>query len=316
MRNLAIFDPLSIDAQEVRRKLELKRHLWHELKLLSTNPDEDGSLTESDGAAALVQAYESGALETTDLVFAPGSDFDTISSDLLPSTRTILLGSGPEGASSIVYGVNHDRAEGTTTVVSPEASVVALGHIARPLRDLGLRRLSATTIYPVSSRGGAALDELFDQTRQLLNFNPNPTTPQLDHQVAFNVIPDPTRQYRAERQLAEVLGSATETGLAVSIQTLLGGVFHGVSISVFLEFDEDPGEGAILEMLEESDYLEIVEEPSHLGPIDAADREEILLGELASSGPAGSYRLWGVFDNLTRGGASNAVDLAEWLLAS
>jgi len=316
MRNLAILDPQSIEGQEIRRKLELKRHLWHDLKLISTDPELDGGLAEIDGAAALISVYEPGALDNVDLIFATAAEYETFSGDLLPSTRTILSGSGPEEAPSIVYGVNHDRAHGATTVVSPDPCVVALAQIARPLLDLGLDRITATAIYPISTLGGIALDELFDQTRQLMNFTPNPTTPHLDHQVAFNTIPASAHQYRAERQLGDVLGRDPETGLgtAVSVQTLLAGVFHGVSLSIFLDFADDPGEGAILEMLEENSYLEIVEDPSKLGPIDAADREEILVGELAAAGRPGSYRLWSVFDNLTRGSASNMVDLAESLL--
>jgi len=50
-----------------------------------------------------------------------------------------------------------------------------------------------------------------------------------------------------------------------------------------------------------------------LGPIDAAATDDVLLGHLRSESP-GSYWLWSVMDNLTRGGASNAIAIAEALL--
>jgi aspartate-semialdehyde dehydrogenase len=82
-----------------------------------------------------------------------------------------------------------------------------------------------------------------------------------------------------------------------------------------VSFEEDPGAERVRECLAAQPRIEIVAEGDLPGPTDAAAREEILVADLRpSSAQPGSYELWAVMDNLTRGGASNVVETVETLL--
>ncbi|HET9766539.1 MAG TPA: aspartate-semialdehyde dehydrogenase, partial [Thermoanaerobaculia bacterium] len=99
----------------------------------------------------------------------------------------------------------------------------------------------------------------------------------------------------------------------VSAQVLQAGVFHGFAASVHLAFEPDPGVAALRDAYADRPYLRWADNDAPLGPIDAASTDDVLLGHLRPDGP-GSYWLWSVMDNLTRGGATNAIAIAEALL--
>ena len=311
MHSIAIFDPLSLAGQEIRRTLEARHHLWRELKLLSTDPEQHGGLTEVDGGAAMVSAYGEGELDGVDLVLSPGAEYETFAADVSPATRLVLLERGPEELPPAVHGVNQGRLDPSAgRFVSPDPAVVVLAHLLEPLAHLGLRGAWATVVYPVSSLGGPALDELFEQTRALLNFQPNPVTPHIGHQMAFNLVPSTAEPGALASQLRAVL----DRDLDVAIAPLVGGIFHSLSVSLFVELGEDPGAEEVGRLWGESEQIALIEEADRLGPTDAADRDEVLVTDPVAAGRPGTYRVWAVADNLTRGVAANAVDLAEWLL--
>jgi aspartate-semialdehyde dehydrogenase len=104
----------------------------------------------------------------------------------------------------------------------------------------------------------------------------------------------------------------------VATQVVQAGVFHSYSASVHVAFAPAPagvpGLEAVREALSAAPWLRWADQEP-LGPVDAAGAEEVLLGPLRPDGARpGAFWLWSVMDNLTRGGASNAVALAEALL--
>ncbi len=112
------------------------------------------------------------------------------------------------------------------------------------------------------------------------------------------------------RDLRQVLGGEARLAFRI-VQT---GVFHSFGVSVYVECAEDPGAEGVREALAASPFLEFSTSSDPPGPIDAAAREEVLLGQVEADpeGPGG-YWLWGVMDNLTRGGALNALAITEAL---
>ncbi|MEJ2086836.1 MAG: hypothetical protein P8Y44_14430, partial [Acidobacteriota bacterium] len=73
----------------------------------------------------------------------------------------------------------------------------------------------------------------------------------------------------------------------------------------------------ILDRLLQSQYLELANKPEVLGPVDAASSERILFSPpRRSERRPDSFRIWSVMDNLTRGGALNALAIAEYILTN
>jgi len=284
------------------------------LELLTADPEGTGRSTENGGEIGLVDALTAEALESVDLlVLIAGATGVESAIDLLPSGTPALLLTAAESSTSgvaAVAGVNDHVITDARIVRSPHAAVVALAHLVDALDQFGPSRVSASALLPVSIHNhSAGLDEFFEQTRAMLSFEQNVPTAVLGRQLAFDVLPLDGGS-ALDDELSEVLGHA----LGVSIQPLQGPVFHGTAISATFQLTEPADARLVTERLSESRVIEVAEDGAHLGSKEAAGRDEILVGEVRVS-PDGSCRIWAVLDNLTRGGALNALELAEKIIA-
>lgn len=330
MTKLAIFHPTDLAATELREALDDRTDLWHELVLLAGDEKEVGTLTEARGTAAMVTEVDATSFDGVDVAFffGPAEHYRPHLDALAPGTTAVLFSSDPSAAEGhpLVAGINLDTLRRGDRVASPHPGAVALSHLLHPLLPLGLERAVATVLQPVSIFGKAGLDELFEQTRAVLNFQPVEKREHLPTQLAFNLLRPEGSSDALAAQTRQVLGVDGSGGddsggndsaarkLAISAQVLQAGIFHGFGISLHLVFGEDPGHGAITERLEESPALDFAVDAELMGPIDAAARQEILIGEVQrEAGDEGVYSLWAVMDNLTVGGATNALAILEAL---
>lgn len=313
MSVLALIHPTDLLAVELRESLDRRRDLWRELRLLSTSEEEVGTLVEVRGAAAMVQGLEEDSLEGVDVVFFSGpiEPSRPLLRALPPAAIAVVLSpdAGPEDGQPLIAGVNLEAAEPGRPLLSPHPGAVALAHLLHPLGSFGPRRAVATLLEPVSTCGKAGLDEMLEQTRGILTFRGSPPAEILPAQLAFNVLPSvgaPTAHMAAH------LRAVLQGDLEISIHVLKAGVFHSYGICLHVELAEDPGVEAVVEALAEHPMNDRSPDPELLGPIDAAARDEVLIGPVVPD-PArpGAYQVWAVMDNLTCGGARNALAILE-----
>jgi aspartate-semialdehyde dehydrogenase len=125
-------------------------------------------------------------------------------------------------------------------------------------------------------------------------------------QLSFNVLPTPLSPDRLAAQLQAVLGGLPP----VALQILQGAVFHSVSASLYVRFAGEPTSAVVRKALSASPFLEVADKPKHLGPIDAAASDKVIYGTVRRDEAGGGLWLWAVMDNLTRGGALNAIEIA------
>lgn len=308
--NIAIVHPTGLLGEALREELDRVPELWRELGLFTADETEVGSLTDTRDGAAFVKRWDAEEIERYPLVFlcgAPESHADLLD-QLPPGSTPILLPSSPGTAEArpIVVGVNDEEILSGERLLSAHPAVVLLARLLAPLRDLGLRQATATVTLPASITGRKdALDELFEQTRSLLAFSGQRPQAIFGRQLAFNLYAVPPVTAALGEQLRAVL-----PGLDVAVQALQAGVFHGIGASVSLRFRHEMESEELREALLDAVGIEFTEdeEPS---PVDAASREEILLGELSREGE--SHGLWAVMDNLTTGSAKNAVGILKVL---
>lgn len=317
MTTLALVHPTDLLAVEIRQALDRRRDLWQDLRLLSPEKEEIGVLTEVRGAAAMVRKLEKDSLEGVDVAFfcsAMAANRPLLRR--LPPTVTAVVTSpdaAPGDGHPLVAGVNLETAgEGPAgearALVSPHAGTVALAHLLHPLRAFEPRRAVATLLEPLSTCGRAGLDEAFAQTRNILAFQPPPPREVFPVQMAFNLLPVAAPTEHMAAHLGRVLGRE----LQLSIRVLRVGVFHSYAISLYLELASDPGAEEVRRVLGEHPLNDLAVDPELLGPIDAAARDEVLVGAVeADPRVAGGYHLWAVMDNLTCGGALNVLAILE-----
>ncbi len=318
MRTLAVVHPTSLIAKELRERLEARPALCRELRLLSAEEEEIGTLTESVGAAAFVGRIEPESFDGVDLAFFCGTiehDRETLArlARSHPAIPAILLsrGAGPEDGLPAVAGVRDAARLGVERLVSPHPAAVAAALLLDPLAPLAPRRAVATVIQPVSSEGEPGMDELFEQTRGILAFAGKPKGMLFPAQIAFNVVPAAAET----AGVAELARAALGADYPLAIEVLQGGIFHAVSVSLYVELGESPAPAELRKRIARSAAVTAVRHPERLGPVAAAGEETLQLGAVRAAGGAGAYWIWATMDNLVRGGAANAVALAESLLA-
>jgi len=310
---IAILHPTNLLGKELRETIDARHPDWSDVRLLSTREDEIGTLTEVAGAAALVSRYEPETLKGVDVAFFCGAIGDNrpILAELPAETTGILLSFDaiPEDGLPVVAGVNGDAARGRRTLVSPHPAAVLLAHLLHPLRVFSPEEAVATVIQPASVRDQAGLEELFEHTRQIVAMTKRTPTPVFGTQLAFNVLPAVAPAEAITAQLQSVLGGPPP----VALQILQGSVFHAVSASLFVRCASNPTLQAFRKALGEDPVLEAADRPRLLGPIDAAASDKVIFGSLRKD-DTGGFWLWAVMDNLTRGGALNAIEIAEAVL--
>jgi len=310
LSRLAIVHPTGLAAKELQQTLDRRQELWSELDLLSADDDVIGTLSESRGTAKVVQSLDDDLLASAEVVFfcGPIANCRPLFTKLAPEATGIVLSPDAdlEDGQPIIDGINLDQADRGQRLLSPESATVGLAHLLQPLARWQPHNAVATLLRPVSHHGKKGLEEVLEQTRSMLAFEGTPDREVFPAQMAFNILPTANASLRIESQL----GAALAAGPAVSVQVLQTGVFHSYSISLRLELGDDPGAQAVRTALGEHPVNDLAVDPELLGPIDAAAREEQLVGAVEAAGD-GAYWIWAVMDNLTRGSALNAVAILE-----
>ncbi len=314
MTILAIVHPTDLVATDLREKLEARPELWHDLRLFALDKDEVGTLAEVRGRPTLVAELEEDSFDKVDVAFLFGEmrRLRPLLATIPPRTTVILLApdAGIDDAHPVVIGIEEGQLPENKPLLSPHPAVIGLAHLLHPLARFEPTLAAATVVQPVSTLGKEALDELFEQTREVLTFQ-SQNRRLLPSQFAFNVLDGDLPSASLEAQLGRILGQPTAV---LSIAVLRAGIFHGFGISLHCRLAADPGVDALRAAFAEHSALELVEDSELLGTIDVAASENVMVGRIERTSP-GTYRIWALIDNLTRGGASNALGILEALRA-
>ena len=200
---------------------------------------------------------------------------------------------------------------------TPLAMVLAALNPANPVK-----RVIVSTYQSVSGTGAAAMQELNTQAGQVLAGEPA-TPEQYPHQIAFNVLPH-IGSLKEEGYYSEEVKMRLETQkimhaeIAISATCVRVPVPISHSEAVHVEFDRPMSAYEARELLAAFPGIVVVDDPANAEypmPIDATGRDETFVGRIRpdSSNPNGLV-LWVVSDNLRKGAATNAVQIAEELV--
>lgn len=305
---IAIVHPTGLVAKEIRETLERRGAAAPEVRLLSCRDDEIGTLTEVAGAATIVQSYTPDALDRVEVAFfcGPVATNRPLLAAVPAGTLAVVvsLDATVEDGAASVAGVSAPRGAPERPLLSPHPAVVLLAHLLAPLRTFSPEQAVATLVQPASVADDPGLEELFEQTRRIVAMSGRPPRSVFGAQLAFNLLPAAAAVEPLARQLAAVLSGPT-----VTLQLLQGGIFHGIAVSLYVRLAAMPSLPVLRKALAQSPYLQAAADPRHLGSIDAAAQGKVLVGSVRSD-ETGGFWIWAVMDNLTRGGALNALEIA------
>jgi len=227
----------------------------------------------------------------------------------------------------VVSEVNPDALEGHKGIIAnPNCSTMQMVVALKPLYDAaGIERLVISTYQAVSGTGKGAIDELRAQARAVVGGYDVPAAEIYPHQIAFNVLPqagsfaDGDDHTDEERKLInetrKILG---DDGIRVSATCIRVPVETGHSEAVNVETREPLEPEQARELLAAAPGVTVVDDPAagrYPMAIDAAGKDDVFVGRIRRDpGNERALDIWVVSDNLRKGAATNAVQLAELLV--
>jgi aspartate-semialdehyde dehydrogenase len=225
----------------------------------------------------------------------------------------------------VVPEVNRaDIAKHKGIIANPNCSTIQLVVTLKPLHDAArIKRVVVTTLQSVSGTGKEAMDELLEETQALLSFK-EPEPKVYPHQIAFNCLPHiddflPSGYTKEEMKLLDetrkIMG---DDSIRVTATTVRVPVYVGHAESVNIETEKKLSANEARAILCEAPGILLYDDPAHKiypTPLDAAGKDEVYVGRIREdeSVPNG-LNLWIVADNLRKGAALNAIQIAEELI--
>jgi aspartate-semialdehyde dehydrogenase len=226
----------------------------------------------------------------------------------------------------VVAEVNPQALDGHRGIVAnPNCSTMQMVVALKPLHDAaGIERLVISTYQAVSGTGKRAVDELLDQSHALLHEREISAPSAYAHQIAFNALPhagsfaagdDHTDEERKLiNETRKILG---DPSIAISATCVRVPVVNGHSEAVNVQTRRELSPERARELLGAAPGVTVLDDPeAALYPlaIDATGHDDVFVGRIRRDpGHERALDLWIVSDNLRKGAATNAVQLAELL---
>jgi aspartate-semialdehyde dehydrogenase len=208
-------------------------------------------------------------------------------------------------------------------IANPNCSTIQMVVALNPIhRRFGIRRIVVSTYQSVSGTGKKAIDELFNQTRAMINFL-EVETRVYPHRIAFNCLPHidaflengyTKEEMKMVNETRKILEAPT---VGVTATTVRVPVFFGHSESVNVETIEHASAEEVRALLSSAPGVTVVDDPANNRyplALEAAGRDSTFVGRIRQdeSIPNG-INLWIVADNIRKGAATNAVQIAQVL---
>jgi len=209
-------------------------------------------------------------------------------------------------------------------IANPNCSTIQVVVTLKPLHDVAkIKRVVVSTYQAVSGTGLKAIDELRQQTRSLMDGKEYPAKV-YPHQIAFNALPhidvflDNDYTKEEMKMVNETKKIMEDDSIQVTATTVRIPVYRGHSESVNIEFASAITADQAREILSKAPGVKVVDDPSkNIYPlaVDCEGRDETFVGRIRNDDtvPHG-LNIWIVSDNLRKGAALNAVQIAEHLI--
>ncbi len=227
----------------------------------------------------------------------------------------------------VVPEVNPDAAMNHHGIIAtPNCSTIQMVVALKPIHDKArIKRVVVTTFQSVSGKGKEAMDELFEQTKSLLSFQ-EVKAEVFPHQIAFNCLPhidtflDNAYTKEEMKMVHETRKIMEDSSIGITATTVRVPVYIGHSESVNIETEENLTANEARALLSAAPGIVVYDDPKrniYPLPVDSAGRDEVFVGRIrADESIPNGLNLWIVADNLRKGAATNAVQIAEILIGS
>jgi aspartate-semialdehyde dehydrogenase len=285
-----------------------------------------------DQGVLKVETLEDFDFEGTDIaLFSPGAAVSEIHAPRAAKAGCVVIDNTSHfrmdpDVPLVVPEVNPEALAGfreRRIIANPNCSTIQLVMALKPLHDLAqVRRVVVATYQSVSGAGRAAMDELFDQTKGIYETR-SPQPRLLPKQIAFNVIPHIDKflddgSTKEEWKMAVETQKILDAGIEVAATCVRCPVFVGHAEAVNVEFEQPISVDEAREALQDFPGVLLIDDPragEYVTPVESVGEFAVFVSRLRQDRTvANGLQMWVVSDNLRKGAALNAVQIAETLV--
>lgn len=332
--NIALVGTDSFRGKEMKDVLDRKNFSFNKIEFFDPDvEDEYSKLTDFRGEPRVIQYLDKESLKETDLVF-------------LASDKNVNRKYGKEAFNQkytaidlnetfntdtkvpvVVSGVNDDLIgeQNPSLIANPHPVTIILSHVFRVFEDsLGVNKALAFILQPVSAFEESGIEELADQSFSTLG-STSLNKKIFPAQIAFNVLIqteslDENGFSSSEKQIKEEVQRVfRKKECPLSLSLVQAPVFHSYSIMTYVELKKETGIKDLEKMFKDSPYFKFLppKPSSPASSVSVAGKEEVFIGQIKKEEkfPHGFW-IWIVADNLTRGSALNALEIAQKIMSS
>ncbi|PPR50128.1 MAG: Aspartate-semialdehyde dehydrogenase 2 [Alphaproteobacteria bacterium MarineAlpha5_Bin5] len=208
-------------------------------------------------------------------------------------------------------------------ISNPNCSTIQMVVALKPLHEKSIiNRIVVSTYQAVSGAGKTGMDELFNQTQNIYG-NQEIKKDKFTKQIAFNAIPHigsflENGNTEEEQKMIDETKKILDEGIKVSATCVRTAVFIGHSESINIEFDSPLDEKKAHEILLKSAGISVIDhrkDEGYVTPVEIAGEDKVYVSRIRNDNSVDNgLNIWVVSDNLRKGAALNAVQIAELLI--
>ena len=331
-KNVAVVGATGLVGQQILRTLESREFPVNSIKLLASSRSK-GKTLKFRGETISVEVLDEGSFKGMDLaLFSAGSAISKRFAPVAARDGCVVIDNSsawrmdPE-VPLVVPEVNPVAAEKHKGIIAnPNCSTIQMVVVLKPLHDEAVvKRVVVATYQAVSGAGVKAINELEAQSRDILDGR-KPHCEVFPHPIAFNCIPQipqndafdssgyTTEELKMLNETRKIMG---DDNIRVTATTVRVPVYTGHSEAVNVETEKKLSANRAREILSQAPGVVVLDDPERqLYPTaqEAAGSCETYVGRIREDlSHSSALDLWIVSDNLLKGAAYNAVQIAELL---
>lgn len=324
--NIGVVGATGLVGERIIRVLEEKNFSIEELRMFSSAESEGKKIIFKDREYEVAPLHED-SFKGLDIVFFATEP--EISREFVPKARkecVVIDNSAAfrmeKDVPLVVPSVNPEAIkEHKNLIANPNCSTIQFVMVLAPLhRKATVKRVWVSSYQSVSGMGKEALEE-FKYQLEVLAMGEEIKAEDVEvfpYPIGANVIPQignfdkrgySTEENKVIRETRKIMGLP---GLKIASTCVRVPVFFGHSEAVSIEFEKKISKEEVIETLSSTPNIILSKGENYPMPIDVVDRDEVFVGRIREEGNI--IHLWIVADNLRRGAATNAAEIAEELL--
>jgi len=330
--NIAIVGATGAVGQEMMEILDQRNFPVNELRLLASERSA-GKELEFKGGKIKIQKLDENSFKDIDIaLFSAGGSRSKEFAPIATQAGAIVVDNSSafrmdEEVPLVVPEINPDAVaayKNKGIVANPNCTTAVTVMALKPLHDVGnVKRVIASSYQAVSGAGAQAIEELKNQT--LAWANSEEIKPEaFPHQIAFNILPhidsftdngytkEEMKLHNETRKILE------DTNMALTATTVRVPVFRAHSVSVNIETEKKISVEEAREAINNFPGVRVLDNPEELKypmPIDVAGTDDCIVGRIREDYTVDNgLSFWVVGDQLRKGAALNAVQIAELLI--